>query len=46
MTQSYGNTGEMVLVAIDIAKQRNAVLIQFPDESRKKFTVANKLKDY
>ncbi len=46
MTQSYGNTGENVLVAIDIAKQRNAVLIQFPDESRKKFIVANKLSDY
>jgi len=37
MTQSYGNTGEKVLVAIDIAKKRNAVLIQFPDESRKKY---------
>ena len=46
MTQSYGNTGERVLVAIDIAKQRNAVLIQFPDESRKKFIVANKQNDY
>ena len=28
MTQSHGNTGEKVLVAIDIAKQRNAVLVQ------------------
>ena len=46
MTQSYGNMGEMVLVAVDIAKQRNAVLIQLPDESRKKFVVANKLSDF
>lgn len=46
MTQSYGNTGEKVLVAVDIAKQRNAVLIQLPDESRKKFIVANKLSDF
>lgn len=46
MTQSHGNTGEKVLVAIDIAKQRNAVLIQLPDESRKKFVVANKLSDF
>lgn len=46
MTQSHGNTGEKVLVAIDIAKQRNAVLVQLPDESRKKFIVANKLVDY
>ena len=46
MTQPYGNTGEKVLVAIDIAKKRNAVLIQLRDESRKKFMVANKLSDY
>ena len=46
MTQPYGNTGEKVLVAIDIAKKRNTVLIQLPDESRKKFIVANKLSDY
>lgn len=46
MTQSYGNTGEKVLVAIDIAKKRNSVLIQLSDGSRKKFIVANKLSDY
>lgn len=46
MTQSHGITGEKVLVAIDIAKKRNAVLIQLPDDSRKKFMVANKLSDY
>ncbi len=33
MTQSHGNTGEKVLVANDIAKQRNAVLIQYPASS-------------
>jgi transposase len=46
MTQPYGNTGEKVLVAIDIAKKRNTILIQFPDGSRKKFIVSNKLSDY
>jgi len=46
MTQSYGNTRGKVLVAVDIAKKCNAVLIQFPDGSRKKFIVANKLCDY
>ena len=41
MTQPYGNTGGVVLVAIDIAKKQNAVLIQFPDGTRKKLTVTN-----
>ena len=46
MTQPYCNTGEKVLVAIDVAKKRNTVMIQFPNGSRKKFIVANKLCDY
>jgi transposase len=46
MTQGYGSTGVDVLVAIDVAKKQDAVLIQFPDGSRKKFTVANNLRDY
>jgi transposase len=46
MTHKYGNIGEIILVAIDIAKKNNAVLIQFQDERRKKFIVANKLSDY
>lgn len=46
MTQPYGNTGGDVLVAVDIAKKQDAVLIQFPDGSRKKFTVANNLNGY
>jgi transposase len=46
MTQTYGNTGGDVLVAVDIAKKQDAVLIQFPDGSRKKFTVANNLNGY
>ncbi len=46
MTQPYVNTGEKVLVAIDIAKKRNTVLIQLPDESRKKFMVVNKMSDF
>ena len=39
MTQGYGNTGGDILVAIDVAKKHDAVLVQFPDGSRKKFTV-------
>jgi transposase len=46
MTQTYGNTGGDVLVAVDIAKKQDAVLIQFPDGSRKKFMVANNLNGY
>lgn len=34
------------MVAIDIAKARNDVLVQLPDGSKKKFKVANKLDDY
>jgi transposase len=46
MTQSYGNTGGDVLVAIDVAKNQNAVLIRLPDGARKKLTVTNNLADY
>jgi len=46
MTQPYGNTGGDVLVAIDVAKKQNAVLIQLPDGARKKFTVTNNLVGY
>lgn len=46
MTQLYGSTGGDVLVAIDVAKKQDAVLVQLPDGSRKKFTVANNLRDY
>ena len=46
MTHKYSNMGAMVFVAIDIAKKRNTVLIQFSDNSRKKFMVANKLSEY
>jgi len=46
MTQPYGNTGGVALVAIDIAKKRNAVLIQLPDGARKKLTVTNDLQGY
>ena len=46
MTQLYGNTGGVALVAIDIAKKQNAVLIQLPDGARKKLTVTNDLQGY
>ncbi|TFH51252.1 MAG: hypothetical protein E4G89_02210 [Methanothrix sp.] len=46
MTQPYGNTGGDVLVAIDVAKKQNAVLIRLPDGTRKKLTVTNNLADY
>jgi transposase len=46
MTQSINSTEYEVLVAIDVAKARNDVLVQLPDGSKKKFKVANKLDDY
>jgi transposase len=46
MTQPYGNTGRDVLVAIDVAKKQNAVLIRLPDGARKKLTVINNLAGY
>jgi len=46
MTHSQYSTEEVVLVAIDIAKARNDVLVSFPDDKRKKFKVANKMQDY
>lgn len=46
MTQPYGNTGRDVLVAIDVAKNQNAVLIRLPDGARKKLTVINNLAGY
>lgn len=46
MTQPYGNMGGIALVAIDVAKKQNAVLIQFPGGVRKKLTVTNDLMGY
>jgi transposase len=46
MTQPYGNTGGVALVAIDVAKKQNAVLIQLPGGDRKKLTVTNDLMGY
>jgi transposase len=46
MTQSIINTKEVVFVAIDIAKARNDVVVEFPDGKRKKFKVANAMEDY
>ena len=46
MTQPYGNTGGVSLVAIDVAKRQNAVLIQLPGGARKKLTVTNDLHGY
>jgi len=46
MTQSIIGTGGKVLVAIDIAKVKNDVLLEVPQGVRKKFIVANKARDY
>jgi len=46
MTQPYGNMGGVALVAIDVAKKQNAVLIQLPGGVRKKLTVTNDLTGY
>lgn len=46
MAQSINSMESTVLVAIDIAKARNDVLVQLPDGSKRKFKVANKLDDY
>jgi transposase len=46
MTQTIISTEPRVLVAIDIAKVHNDVLVELPDGSRRKFKVANKLTDY
>ncbi len=46
MAQSINSTGDRVLVAIDIAKASNDVLVQLPDGRKRKFKVANKIRDY
>lgn len=46
MTHLHDITGKNVLVAIDVSKARNDVLIQFPDGSRKKFKMANTARDF
>jgi transposase len=46
MTQAYGNTGGVALVAIDIAKKQNAVLIRLLDGTRKRLTVTNDLQGF
>jgi transposase len=46
MTQPIMNMETRVLVAVDIAKARNDVLVELPNGSRRKFKVANKLEDY
>lgn len=46
MTQFIYSMESAVLVAIDIAKARNDVLVQLPSGSKRKFKLANKLEDY
>jgi transposase len=46
MTQCSSNKGNIILVAIDVAKKRNDVLIQFVDGSRKRLKMANRMADY
>lgn len=46
MTINFNNTQNVVLVAIDIAKAKNDILVQLQNGTRKKFKVANKMPDY
>ncbi|HBB7077307.1 TPA: IS110 family transposase [Legionella pneumophila] len=46
MTVNVSSMKDAVLVAIDIVKARNDVLVQLPNGTKKKFKVANKMKDY
>jgi transposase len=46
MTKLSFNMKTTVLVAIDIAKARNDVLVELPDGRRRKLKVANTAKDY
>lgn len=46
MTIDINNLTDVVLVAIDIAKARNDVLVQLPNGTKKKFKIANKMKDF
>jgi len=46
MTKDLFNINNRVLVAIDVAKARNDVLVELPNGTRKKLKVANMAKDY
>ena len=46
MTKVSFNMNNTVLVAIDVAKARNDVLVQFPNGERKKMKVSNAAKEY
>lgn len=46
MTNSTNITNSMALVAIDIAKRQNDVLVRLPDSTQKAFKVANTRNDY
>lgn len=46
MTKNNFSTENSVLVAIDVGKLKNDVLIELPDGKRKKLKVANMSKDY
>jgi transposase len=46
MTQIGVAEGNITLIAIDVAKKRNDVLIQFADGCRKRLKMANRMADY
>ena len=46
MMHTDSTWNDTVLVAIHIAKSRNDVAVQFPDRTKKRFTVANKTADF
>jgi hypothetical protein len=46
MTNNRSTTNNTILVAVDVAKAQNDVLVQLLNGERKKMKVANNAKDY
>ena len=46
MTQSKNNKNSVILIAMDIAKAKHDVLVEWPDGKRKRMKVANDKKGY
>lgn len=46
MTKQNNKPQERIFVAIDVAKAKNDVLIEYPDGKRKKHTVVNRMDDF
>ncbi len=46
MTEQNNKPRERIFVAIDVAKAKNDVLIEYPDGKRKRMTVVNRMEDF